>query len=84
MIKARGEKDGKPVLLIGLSRVNTKRLHLGQPIVIDADELESMGLPAMQVVILAGETEASMAAMLGQMPLQPEVPGQRFTLRRQE
>lgn len=82
MIKARGEKDGRPVLLLGLSRANVERLQADQPIVISADELEAMGLPAVQVVILAGETEATIAAQLGAMPLQPEVGGQRFTLRR--
>lgn len=82
MIKARGEKDGRPVLLLGLSRANVERLQADQPIVISADELEAMGLPAVEVVILAGETEATIAAQLGALPLQPEVDGQRFTLRR--
>lgn len=84
MIKAHGTRDGKPVLLLGLSRANVERLLTDQPIVIEAAELEAMGLPAVQVVILAGETEASIAGMLGAAPLQPEVPGQRFTLRPQQ
>jgi hypothetical protein len=50
-----------PVLLLGLSRLNCERLLAHQPIKFDTTEL---GLPAMTVVIMAGETEDAITAQL--------------------
>ena len=73
MIRGRVELDGKPALLIGLSRENTRRLLDDKPIVLHADDLVRLGLPGViEIVIIAGETEAAMSKMLGGMPLQPE------------
>lgn len=74
--------DNTPILVLGLSRENCARLLLGLPIHIKAAELAEMGLPAdMDVMVIAGETEASIAKQLGAMPLQPEVAGQRFVMK---
>ncbi len=85
MIKARGiTATGAPLLLLGLSAVNVQRLQEGRPIHITQDQLVAMGLPgAFDVVLMAGDTEASISASLGGMPLQPEVEGQVFTTRRE-
>lgn len=78
MIKGRAMIDGKPVLLLGLSRANCERLLQDQPIRITRDQLVVMGLPAIDVLLIAGETEASISQQLGGLPLQPEVEGQTF------
>lgn len=62
MIKATGtHRDGRPVLVIGLSAENVRRLQAGNPILFDAREL---GLDHW-VTIIAGETEAALARDLG-------------------
>lgn len=82
MITGRAMGPNGPVLLIGLSRTNCTRLLDDQPIEITRDTLEAMGLPAdMNIVLIAGETEATISEQLGGMPLQPEVAGQRFIQR---
>ena len=82
MIKGRMTMGDKPVLLIGLSRTNCVRLLQDQPIHIKAADLAEMGLPIdMEVVIIAGETEAAISESLGGMPLQPEVKGQRLWMK---
>lgn len=53
--------DGKPVLLLGLSGENITRLMAHEEIAIDAAQL---GLPPMTVILMAGRTEADMAARL--------------------
>lgn len=55
MIRATGKsgKDGRPVLVIGLSRRNCERLLEGDPIPFDA---APWGVDA-HIVIVAGETE---------------------------
>jgi hypothetical protein len=61
MIKARGTKpDGGEFVLLGLSHGNLDRLRNGEPIMFDG---RPYGIP-MDVVIMAGETEARIAAML--------------------
>lgn len=67
MIKATGgTKDGTPLLVLGLSRENTKRLHEGKPILVRADEIDPR-LPRIAVWLVAGETEDEIAAELGQL-----------------
>jgi len=62
MIKATGgTKDGVPLLLLGLSRENTRRLHDNQPIRVRVDHLDPR-LPPLEIVLFAGETEEEMMA----------------------
>jgi hypothetical protein len=64
MIKATGgTTDGTPMIWLGLSRENTRRLHADQPIRIRADQVDPR-LPALEIVLFAGETEDEMAAAL--------------------
>ena len=75
-------RDGKPTLLLGLSRENVTRLLDDKPIVVSGQELTEMGLPAaMEVLVIGGETEGTMSAQLGGLNLTPEVAGQKFVLK---
>lgn len=59
MIKAAGSNsDGVPMLLLGLSAENMRRLSRGKPIRISSAETKAMGLPELTVVILGGDTES--------------------------
>ena len=60
MIKFSGEdrNTGRPVLGIGLSRENCDRLLGGQSIQFTTDNM--LGLPVLDIFIMAGETEESM------------------------
>lgn len=61
MIKAVGsDEDGKPVLLLGLSYKNLKRLQADEPISFDGS---TYGYPG-RIMIFAGPTEESMARMI--------------------
>ena len=66
MIKATGTnpKNGLPVLFVGLSNENVRRLQAGEPIMF---ETLPMGLPAMEVVILHGPTEEQIEASMQPM-----------------
>lgn len=65
MIKATGgSQDGTPILILGLSRKNTVRLLAGKPIRVRADHVDPR-LPALNVVLMGGETEEAIAAELG-------------------
>lgn len=58
MIKAAGtDSEGKPVLLLGLSYANLKRLQADEPIIFDG---VPYGYPG-RIMIFAGATEESMA-----------------------
>lgn len=60
MIKAVGRnKLGVPQVFLGLSDENWKRLREGQPILVSTQALDP-DLPAMQIVLLGGETEDSL------------------------
>jgi ABC-type Fe3+-citrate transport system substrate-binding protein len=61
MIKAAATFGKKKVLILGLSRENTERLHNGEPIKVD---LEALGLVGPDVILFAGETEEEMKAEL--------------------
>lgn len=68
MIKASGGlKDGTPLLMLGLSRENTRRLLDGQPIQVRADHVDPR-LPALAIVLVGGETEEAIAATLEGRP----------------
>lgn len=59
MIKAAGsDGGGVPMLLLGLSAENMRRLGQGKPIRIPSAETKAMGLPELTVVLLGGDTEA--------------------------
>lgn len=68
MIKARMEVGGKPMVLLGISAENVTRLVAGEPILLD---LEELGLPPMQVVIMYGKTERHITAELERHGLLP-------------
>lgn len=55
-------RDGAHILGLGLSRINCERLLAGQFITVKLDEMRALGsqLPwEGEVIIMAGETEAS-------------------------
>lgn len=64
MIIARADtKDGKPLLLFGLSKENITRLMDNQPIRMQPDT--HPGIPeGWSIMIMYGETEASIALQL--------------------
>ena len=62
MIKAVGEAGGKRFLLIGLSVENVRRLFEGMPIKF---ELPAPLDPTSNIIIVGGETEASIVDDLG-------------------
>lgn len=55
--------DGKHVLVLGLTRENTKRLHDGLPIPIEVHEVDPR-LPELTVLLMVGESEAAIMAEL--------------------
>lgn len=71
MIRALGRTgDGRPLLLIGLSAENTRRLMDDQPIAFNTTEMAEAVVPGMavlpdiQVIIVAGETETDIVTTL--------------------
>jgi hypothetical protein len=64
VIKATSKmKDGRPMLLLGLSGENLTRLMANEPISVDVGQLGD-GMPQMQIVLLAGKTEEEIAEQL--------------------
>ena len=57
MIKGKGERNGRPMLIFGLRKQNRKRLGRDMPIVIWREE---MGIE-YDILIFGGDTEESMA-----------------------
>jgi hypothetical protein len=80
MIKATGStQHGVPLLILGLSRENTRRLHDGQPIRIRVDHVDPR-LPTLEVVLMAGDTEESLTAALRtafELPSDDQIPGRK-------
>lgn len=68
MLKAMALVNNRRTLFLGLSRENTRRLHEGLPIAVDAQALAQMaqGEPVQDIVLFAGETEEACAAELAQ------------------
>lgn len=63
MIKATSKmKDGRPMLLLGLSGENITRMMANEPVSVDVGKLP--GMPKMQIVIMAGKTEEEIADRL--------------------
>jgi hypothetical protein len=55
------DREGKPVMIVGLSGENVTRLAAGEPIYFDASEF---GLPGCKVMLLYGKTELDIIAAL--------------------
>lgn len=67
MIKAVGNKDGKPLFIFGLSLGNCERLLQGKPIFIDLDVMARECAKSDFrgcVMIMGGESEDSIVAQL--------------------
>lgn len=74
MIKALIKGAGKPLVVLGLSGENVTRLMAGEPILLNLAEL---GLPAQQIAIMGGRTEADIAAELRRASKTPHVQTRR-------
>ena len=73
MVKFSGTNSGSggPVLGIGLSRENCERMLEGNPITFTTDSMA--GLPALELLLFAGETDDEIAAtMMGTGAVTPE------------
>lgn len=70
MLTARSDSEtGDILLLLGLSDENVRRLQAGNPIRLMRAS-HGLAIPAhLKIVIIAGETEASMAAQLRELGL---------------
>lgn len=65
MIKAKlATPDGAPILILGLSDANIKRLQQNEPILIHLGELGIT--PDIPLAIIAGRTEESIQAQLAE------------------
>lgn len=68
MIKAAGRIGHIPLLILGLSRLNTERLLAGKPVMVDTVDLGAgtpdATLPRVRVLLMAGETESDITAEL--------------------
>jgi hypothetical protein len=59
MIKAAGRTGlGVPLLVLGLDGENVTRLAAGEPIWIRSAQMTELGLPAVEIAIHYGRTEA--------------------------
>jgi hypothetical protein len=54
MIRAKGRSKDRNVMIVGLSDENLKRLQEGQPILTEMDDV---GFPQLDLVIMHGKTE---------------------------
>jgi len=50
-------KDGRPLVILGMSGVNVTRMIAHEPVTVDVGALGD-GMPELQVVIMYGKTEA--------------------------
>ena len=64
MIKASGKTGGNPLLVLGLSDRNLYHLAERRPILVSAEEMATMGLPKLEVIIMSGATEQMMISEL--------------------
>lgn len=77
MLKAlsKGTRKDDPTkevtfIILGLSAENVRRLKAGQPVHVDGRQIE---MPDVDVILFAGDTEASMTADLVRMGVDPNV-----------
>lgn len=68
MIKALVTRSGAALVLLGLSGENMTRLMADEPILLD---LADLGLPACEIAIIGGKTQADIIAQLEQHGLVP-------------
>lgn len=68
MIKAVGERDGRPLLILGLSGESMTRLMADEPILVKLAELD---LPDVQVLLIGGRTERHIAEQLAKAGIIP-------------
>ena len=61
MIKMRGTKGDRTMILLGLSEGNLMRLREKKPIIINGEE---MNMPGLDIIICWGETEDKLAEEL--------------------
>jgi hypothetical protein len=78
MIRIAGKTGkGEPLLLLALTQANIAQLTEGLPVLIRVQEMRSMGLPAVQVGVIYGRTEADIARELRAYGLDiPKVDGE--------
>lgn len=55
--------DGEPILVLGLTRENTTRLHDDKPIPVKVNDVDPR-LPKLTILLVGGETEAANQADL--------------------
>lgn len=66
MIVARClDAAGQPLLMLGLTAENVRRLKLGQPIDVPRKSLDACGLTELRIGIMYGETIEAIAEELG-------------------
>jgi hypothetical protein len=72
VIKGRASKpDGTPVLILGLTGENVTRITADEPLRVDPAEMDAMGLPPVEVVIMYGRTEQAIVDKLRAAGLMP-------------
>jgi hypothetical protein len=67
------EAGSRQVLVLGLERANTDRMHAGDPIRVVSDDVDPR-LPHLEVVIMAGEDNDAMVAELRRYFPMPDDP----------
>jgi hypothetical protein len=71
MLKALAKgSDGRPIMILGLSRRNTELLLEGKPIMVDTSNFGIPGGPC--IVLLGGETEQAIQAEMAKHMKLPE------------
>ena len=65
MVIGKGTANGRDIVILGLSRLNIKKLEAGMPIRITAQSHPGSNLD-MDVLIVFGETESAIAEDLAQ------------------
>lgn len=77
MIKLYAEINNRRTLILGLSRMNSAKLHNGQPIAIDVQALTQAtegSRPPQDIIICAGDTEEAIYIELREhMPQLPPI-----------
>jgi hypothetical protein len=77
MLKAVVRVNNRVTLFLGITRDNTDRLHVDEPIAIDLQVLvqQSGGRPVQDIVLYAGETDRDVYDQLASrgLPLPPFV-----------
>lgn len=68
MITGAGkDAEGNPLVFLGLTDENVKRLQAGDPLRVPADRLAAMGLPAITVIATVYSTEVELQEFVEQL-----------------